>query len=252
MEGKEMLGLIFALAVIVGATMLLVRILEALLMEVPWLPLIIPVLVGLFLLRAILQAVVKARAKALRRRERAARRQWLAGMVRLSREELLRLQAAWAAIERVEILDPNNSEYAKVQETRRQAVEFIQHLKSLADSQGKKVPESSAECQRTLSLQSREYLRALHFRDDVEQPHPKPVRKSLGTSIALVTSGLQQRLRAAVTPPRRIVGSGSVLLGILLVAGASRSGWWDEIGLLLLLAGGLIGIVLPRWRHTKA
>jgi len=238
------------LQTILLAIALLPSVLEELWMEVPWLPIAIIVLVGLSLVRAILRAVVEARAKALRRRARAARRQWLAGMVPLHREELVRLQAAWAAIECVKILDPNDPEYAKVQETRRQAVDLIHRLKSLADSQGKQVPASSAECQRVLSFQEGEELRALHFRDTVERSDPGPVRQSRPFSIALITGGLQQRLRAAATPPLVVAAGGSLLLGAVLVAGASRSAWWEPVG--LLLGGGLIGIALAWWRHTKA
>lgn len=212
----------------------------------PWLALAAVVVAALFLLRASIQAA----AKALRRRERAARRRELASMVRLSRVELFRLQSAWATIERTKTVDPNAPGYAEVQDTWRQALGFVQTVRTLAASQGKRVPESSAECLQVLWFWESEEFRARKGEDTGGSPDAAPVRPSRASTIARLGGGLSQRLRAGAPQPGVIVAGVSGLLGGVLVGGVGHRSRWEAIG--LAIAGGLIGAALARWGPPKA
>ena len=238
-----MLDLLLGITGIGNASLLLAEVVEGLF---PWLPLAVFLGGGLYLLRASLRAA----AKALRRRERDARKRRLASMVRLSREEMFRLQSAWATIERTKTLDPNAPGYAEVEDTRRQAVGFVQTVRTLAASQGKRVPESSAECLQVLWFWESEEFRAREGRDAAGPPDAAPGRPSRASAIARVAGGVSQRLRAGAPQPRVVMAGVSGLLGGVLVAGVGRRSWWEAIG--LALAGGLIGAALARWGHTKA
>jgi len=244
-----MMDLFVVAAVLLIAIAVMPSALEGLWEDLPWLPLALVVLVGMFLLRAILQTVARAVVKARRRGERVARRRWLAGMARLSREELFRLQAAWAVIERSEAMDPSDPGYEALQETRRQAEEFVQKMSALAASQGKLLPESSAACHKVLWVWEREGPGARAFWDPVGRPAAEPGWRSRARSLAWVVGGLYQRLRAGVPRPQLVVAGVSVLLGAVLIAGGRWGVSWGGVG--LLLAGGCIGAALARRRRPR-
>ena len=244
-----MLDLLLVAAVLLIAIALMPITPEELWAALPWLPFALAVLVGTFLLWATFQAVVLALVRVRRYRDRVARRRWLASMVRLSRDELFRLQTAWATIERSEAMDPNDPGHSEVQESRRQAVEVVQKFSTLAASQGKLVPESSAQCHKVLWVWEMEDPRTREPWDARGRSVAGPMWQARIRSAAWLVGNLSQQLRAGVLrPPLAVIGV-TVLLGMALIAGGHRGLWWEGVG--LLLAGGGIGAVLVRWRRLR-
>lgn len=237
-----MLDLLLGITGIGDAIPLLAEVVEGLIL---WLPLVVFLGGGLYLLRASLQAT----AKALRRRERDARKRRLSSMVRLRREEMFRLRSAWETIERTKAVGPDDPGYPEGQDTRQQALGFIQTVRALAASQDKRVPESSAECLQVLWFWEGEGFRAREGRGAGGPPDAAPMRPSRGSGIAQVVGGFSQRLRSGFPQPRLVVAGLSGLLGGVLVGGVGRRSWWEAIG--LALAGGLVGAALARWGSPR-
>jgi hypothetical protein len=216
----------------------------------PWLPMALAVLVGVFLLWVSYQAFALGLVRVRRFRDRVARRRWLAGMVRLSREELFRLQTAWATIERSEAMDPSDPGYSEVQEGRRQAEEVVQTFSALAASQGKLLPESSAQCHKVIWIWEMEDPRAPKAWHATGRFMAGPPWEGRIRSRAWLVAGHYQRLGAGVLrPPLAVIGVLG-LLGMALIAGKHRDLWWEGAG--LALAGGCIGAVLARWRRLRS